>query len=109
LEVGWRTTFTDYIDDVSGFYANDFDGISNKTNQELLDQVNIENNESPGVLITNFDAGSRRGDPSDDDSYFTATFNLSWTIRGKSNFYRSKHSWVLGRNRRRSRKSRAKF
>ncbi|TXB65170.1 hypothetical protein FRY74_07025 [Vicingus serpentipes] len=107
LEMGWRTTFTDYIDDVSNTYANDYDGISNKTTQALLDKVNAENDVNN--LLTNFDAGSRRGNPDDNDSYLTATVNFSWAIRGRSNFYKSKHNWVLGKNKRKRRKSRAKF
>jgi len=101
MEIGWRTTFTDYIDDVSDLYVSGFDGISNKTDQELIDGLNITSN--------NFKEGSRRGNPNDNDSYITATFNFSWTLRGSSKFYKSRHSWVLGRNKRRSRKSRAKF
>lgn len=107
LEMGWRTTFTDYIDDVSTTYANDYDGISNKTTQEVLDKINTENDVN--ILPTNFDAGSRRGNPDDNDSYLTATVNFSWAIRGRSNFYKSKHNWVLGKNKRKRRKSRAKF
>ena len=109
LEIGWRTTFTDYIDDISDVYANDYDGISNKTSQSLLDNINKEEGDEVGILPTNFDAGSKRGDPSNNDSYMTATVNFSWAIRGKSKFYRSNHSWVLGKNKRRRRKSRAKF
>jgi hypothetical protein len=107
LEIGWRTTFTDYIDDASTVYANDYDGISNKTDQKLLDELNAEHDEN--MLPTNFDAGSKRGDPENNDAYMTATINFSWAIRGRSKFYRAKHSFVLGRKKRRRRKSRAKF
>ena len=113
LEIGWRTTFTDYIDDISTVYANDYDGISNKTSLALIDEVNSENGFELGdegyIVPTNFDAGSKRGDPTHNDSYMTATVNFSWAIRGRSKFYRSRHSWVLGKNKRRRRKSRAKF
>jgi hypothetical protein len=113
LEIGWRTTFTDYIDDVSTVYANDYDGISNKTSPALLNEINAENGFEPGdkgyISVNNFDAGSKRGDPSHNDSYMTATLNFSMAIRGRSKFYRSRHSWVLGKNKRRRRKSRAKF
>jgi len=113
LEVGWRTTFTDYIDDVSTVYANDYDGISNKTSQALLNKINNENGFEDGdkeyLKLAHFDKGSKRGDPSHNDSYMTATVNFSWAIRGKSKFYRARHSWVLGKNKRRRRKSRAKF
>ena len=107
LEIGWRTTFTDYIDDVSDKYENNYDGISNKTTQALIDDINIDNDTK--LMITNFDKGSKRGDPEHNDSYATATINFSWAIRGRSNFYKSKNSWVLGKNKRKRRKSRAKF
>ena len=61
------------------------------------------------VQLHHFKEGSKRGDPEHDDAYATATINFSWAIRGRSKFYRAKHSWVLGRKKRRRRKSRAKF
>ncbi len=109
LEIGWRTTFTDRIDDISEFYANDYDGISNKTSQELLTLINNDAEEGSEIELASFDAGSRRGNPENNDSYITATFNFSWVKKGRSNFYKSRSSWVLGKNKRRRRKSRAKF
>jgi len=113
LEIGWRTTFTDYIDDVSTVFANDFDGLSNKTDQEVIDQINADNGFVQGddefLKQEYFETGDKRGDPDHNDSYMTATVNFSWAIRGKSKFYKAKHSWVLGKNKRRRRKSRAKF
>jgi hypothetical protein len=110
LEIGWRTTFTDYIDDISTDYINDPDGISNKTNQGILDEINSTIEEGDGtVSLRNFTVGSKRGNPENNDSYMTATVNFSWAIRGKSKFYKSRNSWVLGKKKRRRRKSRAKF
>ncbi len=113
LEIGWRTTFTDYIDDISTVYANDEDGISNKTSQAVLDDVNAQNGFVEGdegyLSKAFFSEGNRRGNPDNNDSYMTATVNFSWAIRGKSKFYKSRHSWVLGKKKRRRRKSRAKF
>ncbi|NQX97843.1 MAG: hypothetical protein HRT73_08190 [Flavobacteriales bacterium] len=113
LEIGWRTTFTDYIDDVSTVFANDFDGLSNKTDQEVIDQINADNGFVQGddefLKQEYFETGNKRGDPEHNDSYMTATVNFSWAIRGKSKFYKAKHSWVLGKKKRRRRKSRAKF
>ena len=109
LELGWRTTFTDYIDDASTTYTSSYDGISNKTDQALLDEINSENPEADDIGLHHFIAGSKRGDPEHNDSYMTATINFSWAIRGRSKFYKAKHSWVLGRKKRRRRKSRAKF
>ncbi len=108
LEIGWRTTFTDYIDDASTVYANGPDGISNKTDPELLNEINAEGGE-PYVVMGNYEAGDIRGNPDKNDAYMTATVNFSWAIRGRSKFYKSKHSWVLGKKKRRRRKSRAKF
>ena len=104
MEVGWRTTFTDYIDDASTVYTTNYDGISNKTTQALINEIDDED-----VQLHHFMVGSKRGDPEHDDAYATATINFSWAIRGRSKFYRAKHSWVLGRKKRRRRKSRAKF
>ena len=109
MEVGWRTTFTDYIDDASTVYANNPDGITNKSDQTTLDEINSEVYPGePGLLPTNYDIGSKRGDPSQNDSYFTMTVNFSWAIRGRSKFYKAKYSWIHG-NKRRSRRSRPKF
>lgn len=115
LEISWRTTFTDYLDDVSDKYVSHTDpltaALANKTNQEVITQIHIDNpdlnNGSPQV--TTYQPGRKRGDPEHNDSYATATINFSWAIRGRSNFYKSKNSWVLGKNKRKRRKSRAKF
>jgi hypothetical protein len=108
LEMGWRTTFTDYIDDASTVYTTNYDGISNKTTPEIIADINAEAGEEL-IKSHNFIIGSKRGDPEHNDSYLTATVNFSWAIRGRSNFYKSKHNWVLGKNKRKRRKSRAKF
>jgi len=115
LEASWRTTFTDYIDDVSDKYIAHTDPLTaelaNKTNQELITQIHIDNpdlnNGSPQV--TTYNPGKKRGDPEHNDSYATVTVNFSWAIRGRSKFYRAKSSWVLGKKKRKRRKSRAKF
>ena len=93
-----------YIDDASSVYTSSYDGISNKTTQALIDEIDDET-----VQLHHFKSGSKRGDSEHDDAYATATINFSWAIRGRSKFYRAKHSWVLGKKKRRRRKSRAKF
>jgi hypothetical protein len=111
MELGWRTTFTDYIDDASTVYANGPGGVGNNTDQALLNEINAENPDFEGgpLELDYYEAGDKRGDPTHNDSYMTATVNFSWAIRGRSKFYKAKHSWVLGRKKRRRRKSRAKF
>ena len=108
LELGWRHTFTDYIDDVSGEYISDFDGISNKSDEDFINSItHIDGQNQP--TVDTYGPGKKRGNPDNNDSYMTATVNFSWAIRGKSKFYKSRHSWVLGKKKRRRRKSRAKF
>ncbi len=120
MEIGWRTTFTDYLDDISTTYPNpqslDSDlarQLSNKTTPALLAQINQENNlegvQGQELLMDAFKENGKRGDPTHNDSYLTANVTLSFMIRGKSSFYRAKHSFVLGRKHRRRRRSRAKF
>jgi len=115
MEIGWRTTFTDYIDDVSTDYIAHSDpntaNLANKTNQEISTQIHAENpqlnNGSPQV--TTYGPGKKRGDSSHNDSYLTATVNFSWAIRSKSKYYKARHGWVLGKKGPKRRKSRAKF
>ena len=112
LEVGWRTTFTDYIDDISTEYIAHTDpltaSLANKSTQEVIDGIEpVEGYPSPAV--SSYRPGKKRGDPEHNDSYMTADVTFSWVLRGRSKFYRSKHSWILGKKRRKRRKSRAKF
>jgi hypothetical protein len=80
-EIGWRTTFTDYLDDVSTTYANPEDlssdlarALANRTN-ELEDLSTV-----PGVA--NYDAGEKRGDSSHNDTYLFTGFSFSYVLRG---------------------------
>jgi len=114
LEIGWRTTFTDYLDDVSGVYIAHDDpttaALADKSNPELSAQIRADNpDETLLPYSTTYQPGRQRGNSEDNDSYLTATVNFSWVIRGRSRFYKSKHSWLLGKSKRRRRKSRAKF
>jgi hypothetical protein len=114
MDIGWRTTFTDYIDDVSDVYVTQTDPLSasmaNKNTQQIINEIRADNPDADKLPSVNtYQPGDKRGDPTHDDSYITATVNFSWAIRGRSKFYRAKHSWVLGKNKRKRRKSRAKF
>lgn len=114
MEISWRTTFTDYIDDVSSLYIAHTDpaaaAMANKTNQAVIDQIAIDNPDADKLpKVTTYQPGRKRGDDSHDDSYLTATVNFSWAIRSKSKYYRSRHGWVLGKKGPKRRKSRAKF
>lgn len=133
FDFGWRTTFSDYIDDVSTTYKDpdlmadplgaqiadqhpylvDVDGITSGTQVQTSsgDVVTVPSElqygywDSPGVSAA---SENKRGDPTHNDSYLTMTLTYSYVLRGQSNFYRQRYSWVRGKKRV-GRKSRAKF
>ncbi len=107
-DFGWRTTFSDYLDDVSTIYARPAD-LPNS------DAVNLANQHASAFALDptlpgeeNYRAGNKRGDPTHNDSYLTMTLTYSYVLRGQSNFYRQRYNWVRGAKRV-GRKSRAKF
>lgn len=116
-EIGWRTTFTDYLDDVSTEYVDpstlsEMGATMANRNPELADAYNSSLYAHPdnygwtnaeGDFVT-----GKRGDPAHNDSYLFMTFTYSYVIRGKSSFYRQKYGWLTAK-RKRGRKSRAKF
>ncbi len=133
FDFGWRTTFTDYVDDASTTYKDpslmpsalagqladqhpylvDVDAVTNGTQVQTAsgDVVTVPGylqygwHDTPGVSQA---SENKRGDPTHNDSYLTMTFTYSYVLRGQSNFYRQRYSWVRGKKRI-GRKSRAKF
>jgi hypothetical protein len=110
-DFGWRTTFSDYLDDASTVYADPaaLPGGANGLSAQLASQstwVSDPDNTIPDPI--QYSAGTKRGDPTHNDSYLVMTFTYSYVLRGQSNFYRQQHSWVRGRKHM-GRKSRAKF
>lgn len=123
-EISYRTTFTDYLDDLSTTYGDpaliaerlggDTDeaalavAFSSQTNQAVIDAIDDPLN-SGSIYDHQYDPDTptKRGDSSQNDGYVTSQFTVGKVIRGSSNFYRKKYSWL--RNRTGSRKSRAKF
>src|ERR1051326_3272649 len=90
-EINWRTTFTDYLDDVSTVYpeaselgSNLASELSNR-NDEL---VYSKNSDLPAPQ--NYAAGSKRGDPTHNDSYVTTSFNIGYLIQGQSDYGKKK-------------------
>lgn len=72
LEVGWRKTFTDYLDDVSTVYPDMRGGGSNAS---LLTDRSWEVSENNRQLAN---TGDQRGDPNLKDWYFQTAFTLSY-------------------------------
>jgi len=112
-ELNWRTTFTDYLDDMSTVYAdptllpNDLArAFASQANQAVINAINDPGSGSvfdhqylPGVE-------TRRGNASNNDSFLSTSLTLGYVIRGRSSFYRNKYSWLKKGT---GRKSRAKF
>ncbi len=127
-EFGWRTTFTDYLDDVSDRYGDPSQmteqgaAFSNRTSLDHIQAVNqeaIANGLTPvdsysfeinsaGENNHGYNEPQKRGDASNNDSYLFTQFSYGFLIKGKSNYYRTKYSWIK-RKRNVGRKTRAKF
>ena len=74
LEIGFRKTFTDYIDDVSTTY---FD-FANYSGADQLSAVLSDRSNHSRPEITY--AGAQRGDPRENDSYLFAIFSLNYKL-----------------------------
>ncbi len=121
MDIGWRTTFSDYLDDVSTTYK-DPDALPDGRNGvafDLYDQrpaLGLDNPDVPSIYNYGYHdtpgpsakKENQRGDPTHNDSYLTMTLTYSYVLRGQSNFYRQRYNWMRG-NKRVGRKSRAKF
>ncbi|MBP6390568.1 MAG: outer membrane beta-barrel protein [Flavobacteriales bacterium] len=119
FDFGYRTTFSDYIDDVSTDYQDPSlmpGGIGGLADQ-LADQHSfVEDGDGPipsehqyGWEPKDSDGKlNKRGDPTHNDSYLMVTLTYSYVLKGQSNFYRQRYSWIRGKKRI-GRKSRAKF
>ena len=118
-ELNWRTTFSDYLDDISGNYPSSTPGnqtsanMSNRTlelgNQALADDPGAYYYTVTGNNTPRFE-GQKRGDKTHKDSYTTMSLSYSYVIRGKSSFYRGRYGNFFGKKRKtKSRKIRAKF
>jgi hypothetical protein len=72
---------TDYLDDCSTRYINPSVFQNHLSGQALADALAVNDRRlpQPGVSI-NPKGGQRRGDPTNNDSYFTMLFKISYTF-----------------------------
>jgi hypothetical protein len=89
-EIGWRKTFTDYLDDVSGRYASPA-SLPNATAVALANRT--QQSGSDPLFAANFLPGNKRGDPSHNDAYIFTTVNFSYVFKGRS-VYNGRYSWI---------------
>lgn len=110
MEIGYRFSFTDYLDDVSTDYAYDSrfpdDDIElpfeeSKIFANRSDEAYSQGN--PDLPDRNFfRRGSRRGNPDTDDGYLLAQFNLSYVFGSGNSFYKPRYNSLIKRRRRRT-------
>lgn len=110
-ELNWRTTFSDYLDDISGNYPatapSDPTAAALSLRTPELGQQAITDNS--GAYYSH-GWGQKRGDKTHKDSYVTMSISYSYVIRGKSSFYKGRYGNFFRKgNKSRSRKIRAKF
>ncbi len=110
FEVGYRFTFTDYLDDVSGFYR-DTTGttdiqkifISRPVEVDIYDNLPHPNN---------YKYPSPRGNPKNMDGFMTAMVSYSTVIKGKyknKKFNATKRRYKYITSKKKKRRAKAKF
>lgn len=118
-EIGYRTTFTDYLDDVSTTYAT-YDEVAavnrelawelaSRTTPEHIVAVNtraVAHDLQP-VNYGSFLPGEKRGDATNNDGYIFTQFSYSYVLKGRSSFSKRRYNWIKKRIRRK--RTRAKF
>lgn len=77
-ELVYRFLTTDYLDDVSTTYINPALYYKYFTGQQLAEA--LEMNDRQIVSVTNPAGGSKRGDPKNNDAYFSFNFKLAYTF-----------------------------
>lgn len=109
-EFDWRTTFTDYLDDVSTNYVDPATLESPQAIAMANRRDELGGDNLTGIpAAENYAPGAKRGDPSHKDSYLTTSVYYSYVMRGRSSFYRSKYGSIFKHKGNKKRKIRAKF
>jgi hypothetical protein len=105
FEMSWNMTFTDYLDDVSGFYtdpslmaSDPMASVLANRNPELgaytIAQYPEPLNYGPANQSNTY--FNQRGDPTDKDNFMMVSLSYSYVIRTKNSFSRS-YSWLYKR------------
>jgi hypothetical protein len=78
-ELGYRTAYTDYLDDVSGKYAATSDLISSNESASTSLRLALSDR-SPEVGFPRHAAGTQRGDYRAKDTYLFLGFTITYTF-----------------------------
>lgn len=87
VEGGYRKTFTDYLDDVSSNYTAPS---SDAATAYFQNPNNPVYNPAAAGDLNNYNAGAKRGDPSQVDSYFLLNVKLEYYLPVREKSLRSK-------------------
>lgn len=94
FDLTWRTTFTDYLDDVSTRYA-DPATLPNALSVELANRTDELTGVTP-AFAENFTPGNKRGDAQHNDSYVTSSVEFSYAFMSHSNdFSKRRYHWLF--------------
>ena len=80
FELGYRKLFTDYLDDVSTTYVDESLLLANRGAEAV--ELAYRGNELKNGILQYPAAGTKRGDPSHDDSYYFTGLTLSFRLGG---------------------------
>jgi hypothetical protein len=109
-EFNYRTTFSDYLDDISGNFPSDPSQSGDPSLSLRTPELGVPVTKENKGFYDSFTWGQKRGDKTHKDSYMTMSVSYSYVLRGKSSFYRGRYGHFFGRKRRgKVRKIRAKF
>lgn len=109
-ELNYRTTFTDYLDDISGNYPNNPNQSGDPSLSLRTPELGVPVTKENAGLYKSHDWGQKRGDIKNKDGFMTMSVSYSYVLRGKSSFYRGRYGHFFNNKRRgKIRKIRAKF
>jgi hypothetical protein len=82
MEVLHRKTFTDYVDDVSTTYIDNnlFGQYLTPQQAAVANQLYYRENFVPGSSQFRIPLDSQRGDPTENDSFFSTVFKMGWRL-----------------------------
>jgi len=95
FEIGLRKLFTDYLDDVSGNYADPYQLYTGRGQQAV--DVSYRGDEIPGGNLNYPDKGITRGSPKYKDFYYLTGIHLTYLLGADAG---SSYSSKMGRNKR---------
>lgn len=107
VELDFRLTFTDYLDDVSTSYVDPSEFGDDDLARDLYYRGWELNGQDDPETRRYPPTGYIRGNPDNNDAYFTIMFSYSYIIAsGKRKFNRPRYGYQFGNNKGRSRKAR---